>query len=265
MGITKRIPQMNLDQIASSGQCFRWEKMEDDTYVIPGLRAGNSYIPDLTVSGKGEEFLFSCSEGDWDSHWANYFDLSTDYEDIKRRIDNSSDEQAKRAFAYGSGIRILRQDLWEMIVTFLISQNNNISRITNSVKLICERQGGHFPYPGEVDPESFMDKSLGLGYRTTYLRDIYEYAEANEGWLDTLRGMSYEEATKELVARNGIGPKVANCICLFGLHHVEAFPIDTHVKQLLIKYYKDGFDFDYYKGIAGIVQQYLFYYELNHK
>lgn len=69
MGITKRIPQMNLDQIASSGQCFRWEKIADDTYVIPGLRAGNSYIPDLTVSGKGEEFLFSCSEADWDSHW----------------------------------------------------------------------------------------------------------------------------------------------------------------------------------------------------
>ena len=74
--------------------------------------------------------------------------------------------------------------------------------------------------------------------------------------------MSYDEAMDSLLERKGIGKKVANCICLFGLHHVDAFPIDTHVKQLLDKYYQDGFDFERYKGVAGIIQQYLFYYEL---
>ena len=74
--------------------------------------------------------------------------------------------------------------------------------------------------------------------------------------------MDYEKAMKSLLERTGIGPKVANCICLFGLHHVDAFPVDTHVKQLLSKYYQNGFDFEYYKGVAGIIQQYLFYYEL---
>ena len=80
--------------------------------------------------------------------------------------------------------------------------------------------------------------------------------------LDNLRKMSYDEAMESLLSRKGIGKKVANCICLFGLHHVDAFPIDTHVKQLLDKYYSDGFDFERYKGVAGIIQQYLFYFEL---
>ena len=91
----------------------------------------------------------------------------------------------------------------------------------------------------------------------------YEYAKENPKWLDELKTMSYDDAMQSLMERKGIGKKVANCICLFGLHHVDAFPIDTHVKQLLAKYYQNGFDFDRYKGVAGIVQQYLFYYEIS--
>ncbi len=255
---------MDLDQIASSGQCFRWKQIDTDTYVIPELRRENAIIPALTIKKAGDEFELSCTEDDWNSQWYYYFDCDTDYDEVERRINNSSDEHCKTAFNEGSGIRILRQDLWEMIVTFIISQNNNIKRITNSVEEIVRRNGGHFPYPGEVDPEMFMDKSLGLGYRSPYLRDLYTYVYENPEWLSVLPDLSYEEAFSHLKRQKGIGPKVANCICLFGLHHVEAFPIDTHVKQLLDKYYPDGFYYDYYEGIAGIVQQYLFYYELRH-
>lgn len=110
--------------------------------------------------------------------------------------------------------------------------------------------------------EVFDDRSMGFGYRAPYLKEIYEYGANNPDWLDNLRKMSYDEAMESLLTRKGIGKKVANCICLFGLHHVDAFPIDTHVKQLLDKYYSDGFDFERYKGVAGIIQQYLFYFEL---
>ena len=103
---------------------------------------------------------------------------------------------------------------------------------------------------------------MGFGYRASYLSEIYSYTLKNPQWLDNLRKMSYDEAMDSLLERKGIGKKVANCICLFGLHHVDAFPIDTHVKQLLDKYYQDGFDFERYKGVAGIIQQYLVYYEL---
>ena len=113
-----------------------------------------------------------------------------------------------------------------------------------------------------VPEEVFDDRSMGFGYRAPYLKEIYEYGANNPDWLDNLRKMSYDEAMESLLTRKGIGKKVANCICLFGLHHVDAFPIDTHVKQLLDKYYSDGFDFERYKGVAGIIQQYLFYFEL---
>ena len=103
---------------------------------------------------------------------------------------------------------------------------------------------------------------MGFGYRAGYLKEIYAYAEENPKWLDSLRNLGYDEAMNCLLERKGIGKKVANCICLFGLHHVEAFPIDTHVKQFLQEYYSDGFDFERYEGVAGIIQQYLFYYEL---
>jgi N-glycosylase/DNA lyase len=193
--------------------------------------------------------------------------METDYEDVKRRILSSGDEHAIEAYDLGRGIRILRQDLWEMIITFLISQNNNITRITRSVEEICTRHGDAliFPRPEEFDLEILKDKSIGLGYRVPYIENAVKVFRESDQLLTELAEMTYEEAYETLIKFTGIGPKVANCICLFGLHHIEAFPIDTHVKQLLDKYYPDGFPYDKYEGIAGIIQQYLFYYELKHK
>ena len=255
---------MSLEQIAESGQCFRWKKIENDTYVIPPIGPRCAGGKSLTITECGEEFVVSCSMDEWNSQWKNYFDFDTDYVAIGQKILASGDGHAIDCYNEGRGVRILRQELWEMIVTFLISQNNNIKRIRNSVEAICEQNGGYFPYPGDINPEIFEQQNFGLGYRTAYLKAIYEYASMNPDWLDRLKKLPYEDAFESLRERLGIGPKVANCICLFGLHHVDAFPIDTHVKQLLTKYYPDGFDFEYYHGIAGIIQQYLFYYELKH-
>lgn len=260
-----KIDYLDLEQIANSGQCFRWKKIGDNTYNV--ITNGES----VNITQNGNEFEFSCDEEKWNTVWKNYLDIDTDYGAIAKLIEESGDEHLKEAFALGSGIRILKQDLWEMIVTFMISQNNNIKRITGSVDMLCSRCGGlisqeealyAFPLPNQVSKEIFEDKTMGFGYRANYLLEMYEFAAKNPDWVDKLREMSYDEAMNELLLRKGIGKKVANCICLFGLHHVDAFPIDTHVKQLLEKYYKDGFDFERYAGVAGIIQQYLFYYEL---
>jgi len=262
--ITKEINNLDLKEIAESGQAFRFKEEEDGHY---SLVAFDHY---LDLWQNGNSISFSCSEEDFENIYRGYFDLDTDYEAIGRGILAGSDSHLKEAYELGMGIRILRQDLWEMIVTFMISQNNNIKRIRKSVEEICKKaglptiegKGYRFPKAGEIPPEFFLDKNLGLGYREQYLCGIYDFAEKNPEWLSELKECSYEEAMDKLLQIKGIGKKVANCICLFGLHHVDAFPIDTHVKQLLEKYYPEGFSYDLYKGYAGIIQQYLFYYEI---
>lgn len=261
----KNIDHLDLAQTAESGQCFRWKSLGKDTYSVV------AYNRCLTISRIEEgRFELDCTEDEYKEIWSHYLDVDTDYFEVERLIRKSGDSHLLEAFEKGKGIRILRQDLWEMIVSYLISQNNNIPRIKGSIEAICRKAGFlakdsaeyRIPLPEEVQEGFFDDKSLGLGYRVEYLGKIYAYAKENPDWLEYLKTLSYEDARKELLNRKGIGPKVADCICLFGLHHVEAFPIDTHVKQLLLKYYSEGFNHEYYKEYAGIVQQYLFYYEI---
>lgn len=250
--------------IADSGQCFRWKKISEDTVLVV------SFGKVLEIVKVPEGYMLSCTKEEWESIWSEYFDMSTDYSEIESRIRAYGDKHLYESFEAGKGIRILKQDLWEIIISFLISQNNNIGRIRNSVEALCragaKKIAGYdeyaFPGPGDIDSSLFEKVNLGLGYRVPYLKEMYEFVADNPNWLDYLRTLDYEMARAELLKRKGIGPKVADCICLFGLHHVEAFPIDTHVKQLLSKYYPDGFDFKYFDGVAGIIQQYLFYYEI---
>lgn len=262
------IDNMNLHQIAASGQCFRWKQTGEDEFTIPPISKEGAGSSPLTISGKGNAFSLSCNENDWQEAWRNYFDIDTDYGLIGKSIKESGDEYLIRAYEFGSGIRILNQNLWETIVSFIISQNNNIKRISGSIEKIATLAGlpgGRFPQADELASKAFDDPALGLGYRVPYLKDLFEYKLMNPDWLVRLKEMNYSEAYEELLKRNGIGPKVANCICLFGLHHVEAFPIDTHMKQILERYYPQGFPFEKYEGFAGIVQQYMFYYKLMQK
>ncbi|MCR5153380.1 MAG: 8-oxoguanine DNA glycosylase [Lachnospiraceae bacterium] len=253
--IRKEINEFDLKKTAESGECFRWREKEDGSFDIPafGRLLNIKYI-------SGNTYELSCSEEDWENIWFYYFDMTTDYEDIGKRIMAGKDDHLKEAYLLGRGIRILRQDLFEIIISFLISQNNNIPRIKKSIEALCK--GGKFPYPGEVSDDIFYKKETGLGYRADYLKEMYEYTAAAPEWLEKLKTLSYEEAVSELKSHKGIGPKVADCICLFGLHHIDAFPVDTHIKQLMAKYYKAGFDLEACRGFAGIAQQYLFYYEL---
>lgn len=265
------INNMDLKQICNSGQCFRWNEITDNEYE---LIAFDRY---LKIKQNGNVFDFSCSIDEWNLIWSDYLDYNTDYEKIGNIIIESKDKYLTDAYNNGKGIRILKQDLWEVIVSFIISQNNNIKRIRNSIEAICSKAGYYvydecgnkidrkyrFPKADELDEQFFDDTSLGLGYRNEYLKVIFDYARNNKDWLIKLRGMSNEEAMAELKSHYGIGDKVANCICLFGLHQVNSFPIDTHIKQILNNNYPNGFDYKRYSGFEGIVQQYMFYYKIN--
>ncbi len=253
----------NPGQIKDSGQCFRWNKIDEKTFSVIAF---GKY---LEISGSDGKYTFSCSEEEWEDIWKSYFDIETDYEYLAKQIDEHADMHLKECFANGSGIRILKQDLWETIVSFMISQNNNIPRIRGSIEKLCnacalpaEGGGYRFPRPGEVPEWVFEDKNMGFGYRDEYLANIYEFAKNNPDWLDELTKKDYSSALSALLEIKGIGKKVANCICLFGLHHIEAFPIDTHIKQLMDKYYPNGLDLSHYPGYGGVIQQYLFYAEI---
>ena len=262
------VNNMDLAQIADSGQCFRWNRAGDGSYDIIAF---GRY---LNIKQDGNSFTLNCSEQEWEEIWSSYLDIGTDYEGIGSSIRQSGDEYLNRAYECGNGIRILRQELWETLISFIISQNNNIKRIKGSIEAICSKAalpviaspstaGYRFPGPSDIDREFFNDRELGLGYRDVYLADMYEYAVNNPGFPDDLKTMSNKEAFVKLKSFKGIGDKVANCVCLFGLHHIDAFPIDTHIKQILNTHYPEGFDFERYKGYAGIIQQYMFSYKLN--
>ncbi|MBR6486860.1 MAG: 8-oxoguanine DNA glycosylase [Lachnospiraceae bacterium] len=262
------IDNLDLSQIADSGQCFRWNRLDEGVYEVIAF---DRY---LKIRQRGNKFNLSCDEAEWNDIWAAYLDTDTYYAEIGRIITDSEDEYLKEAYRHGCGIRILRQDLWEVIVSFIISQNNNIKRIRGCIEAICQKAAlplkgdapfgkYRFPKPDDVDEDFFDDRELGLGYRDEYLSKMYEYARTSDSFPDRLKQLDNKDAFSELKSFTGIGDKVANCICLFGLHHIDAFPIDTHIKQILNAHYPNGFDFERYKGYAGIIQQYMFNYKLN--
>lgn len=259
VNVTIQIKDMDLKQIAESGQVFRMKEEDGGYRVWKGKET-------VLVSQEGDKFTFHCMEKEFYTTWHDYFDLDTDYSYIKS-LGDEGDEYLQEALRFGSGIRILRQDLWEMIVSFLISQNNNIPRIKASIEKIClTTADGGFPTPKELAGISKENlRSFGLGYRDEYVSEVAKTVVSGEFDLEALKEMTYEEALQYLMKRKGIGKKVADCICVFGLHHLDAFPIDTHVKRILREHYPEGFSFSRYHGFAGVIQQYLFFYELHGK
>lgn len=265
--VVKKITNFSLEQIARSGQCFRMSRREDGFFdIISGSRW-------MGARQSGETCEFLCTEEEFSEFWEDYFDLKQDYGEYISRIDKE-DVYLNAAVKLAGGVRILRQDIWEMIVSFLISQQNNIVRIRRCIENICEAYGNpmkngrgevYFTFP---EPEALAGleedalKACNLGYRSKYVvRAARSVAEGSFD-LEQLGTLPYEKAKEELLKLFGVGVKVADCICLFGLHHLEAFPVDTHISQALKKYYGDGFPMEKYRGIQGVIQQYIFYYEL---
>lgn len=265
--VEKEIMHFDLEQICCSGQCFRMENIEEHVYQI---LAADRY---LRVWQDENICRFYCSEKDFIQFWKDYFDLDNDYGAYMEKA-NPNDVYLNRAIAFGSGMRILQQDLWETVVSFLISQQNNIVRIRRCIANICEKYGekketkDHTMYYAFPRPEALCGlpedalKECNLGYRSKYVVRAARSVVNGEFDLEAVRAMSYKKAKEELLKLFGVGEKVAECICLFGLHHLQAFPMDTHIKQAMEAHYKRGFPNRRYRGFQGVMQQYIFYYEL---
>lgn len=265
--INRETEYFSLEQICRSGQCFRMRLEADGMYHVI---AGNRY---LKIRQQGRTCSFSCDEAEFEEFWREYFDLDGDYGGYLSRID-PGDAYLMDAAVFGSGVRILKQDLWEMIVSFLISQQNNIVRIRRCIGNLCETYGEKLvngdgvSYYGFPRPEALAGlgeddlKACNLGYRSRYVVRAAKRVVSGETDLDAVGRMSFQEAKEELLKFYGVGDKVADCICLFALHHLQAFPVDTHIRQALDAHYKNGFPHDRYEGVQGAIQQYIFYYEL---
>lgn len=257
----------DLAQICQSGQCFRMNPTADRCYrLIAGRRC-------LGLEQRGAECLLDCDEAEFHAFWENYFDLAADYGAYIAGI-APEDAYLRKAAEFGGGIRILRQDLWETTVSFLISQQNHIARIRRCIENLCggygealeDRSGGkYYAFP---EPEALAGleedalKACNLGYRSKYVVRAARSVAGGECDLEALKLLPYRRAREELLKLYGVGEKVADCICLFGLHHLEAFPVDTHISQALHRHYRRGFPMRRYRGYQGVLQQYIFYYEL---
>ncbi len=247
-------------QIASSGQCFRMNPnpSKPDTYT---LIAYGKYLELMQKPGSDTIEIFGISERAFVEKWAAYFDLGTDYGSIIQSID-SEDIYLVSAAQKGSGIRILHQDLWETMVSFIISQQNNIPRIKKSIEMLCRSCGERkisengveywtFPTPEELLDEDKL-KSARLGYRERYILLLAKQVVDGEIVLSDLK-------TKEqLLQIYGIGEKVANCIMLFGLHELSCFPVDVWMRRIIQEHYQDNFPIGKYREYAGVIQQYMF-------
>ena len=253
-------PDLDLDETLDCGQAFRWKKIErgyECTYT-------GSFVNDrLTVSQtkKGEFIFHDTTESDFLSKWLDYFDFNTDYSELKRCF--SEDETLAKACGFAGGIRLLRQDSWECLISFIISQNNNIPRIKGIIDRLCGNYGGDFPEPEQLAKENADSLAyLRSGFRAKYLCDAAYKVNSGDIDLSAIASAPIDEARTALKTIKGVGPKVAECVLLFGMHRVEAFPIDVWIKRVLSEYYPNGFP-DFAKDNAGIAQQYLFHYIRN--
>lgn len=257
----------SISQICQSGQCFRLSQIGEDRFE---LIARDQLLKIRTI---GQETQLDCPEEEYEAFWKSYFDLDTDYGRYFAMIP-PEDAYLSLAANFGRGIRILRQDLWEMIITFILSQQNNIPRIKQLTQTLCQKYGAQkkrpdgaiyygFPSPQDLAHATEEElRSLKFGYRSKYLQGTVQYVLNENINLNSLYQMDYQTAKKALMALPGIGGKVADCICLFALHQMDAFPIDTHIKKVLEAHYRDGFPFAQYPGCSGLMQQYIFYYDL---
>lgn len=248
----------NLDETLDCGQAFRWEKVNGDfDCSYSGFFLNNP----LTISAKNDQFIFhNTSEQDFLNIWVNYFDFETDYNAIKKLL--SKDETLAKACEFAGGIRLLRQDKWEALCSFIISQNNNIPRIKGIISRLCEHYQG-FPTPQQLATENVDSLSfLRAGFRAKYILDASRLVATGELDLDKVATMPIDDARRALMTIKGVGPKVAECALLFGMYRIEAFPVDVWIKRVLEQYYPDGFP-EFAKEVSGIAQQYLFHYIRN--
>lgn len=279
--ILKNADAFELKDIFDCGQCFRWNKEDDDSYT--GV-FGNNVI---NVSKNGKDVIFKgICEGNIEDTCTDYFDLNRDYKEIKNEL-SKIDEYMKESIEYGKGIRILNQDLWETIISFIISANNNIPRIKGIIERISKKYGNEiiyneksyytFPTVEQLSKATVEElRSLGLGFRDVRVYETTNTILDKKVDLDELKSeKDFNKVRDTLLTLSGVGPKVADCILLFStLKRWEAFPIDVWVRRVMNELYIKNEDetkvnkkqiekiaYEKFGNLAGIAQQYLFYWK----
>lgn len=274
------LDSFNLVHIFECGQCFRWEKQEDNSYI--------GVIKDTVIKIIEEEGKIKVKGvtllDDIYSYITQYFDLNTDYSEYKIKLSNI-DEYLKESIGFGYGIRILNQDLWETIISFIISANNNIPRIKKIINRISEKYGNKivfenkeyytFPDAKALSNATVEDlRALGLGFRDKRIYNTTKMVLDNKVDLVKLKQIDNTEYLREeLLKLDGVGEKVADCILLFALKRTDVFPVDVWVRRVMNDLYIHNEDEDKldkkmireladekFGNIKGIAQQYLFYW-----
>lgn len=274
------IDSFELRDIFECGQCFRWKEQEDGSYTgvvgenVLNVKKDNEKI---TIEGIGKDDINQIVE--------NYFDLKRDYKQIKEKLARI-DENIKISVKYGKGIRLLNQDLWETIVSFIISANNNIPRIKGIIERLAKRYGSKIIWKGkefytfptaeqlkEVSSKEYRD--IGLGFRDKRVYETTQMILSKKVDLEKMKqNPNTLEVKQELLSLSGVGPKVADCILLFStLKRLEVFPIDVWVRRVMNDLYIKQVDEtkvskiqieqiakEKFGEIAGLAQQYLFYW-----
>lgn len=263
-----RIPAcFDLAQTLDCGQAFRWELDPED----PSLWRGAAYGRPLSLRQAGEYIELSCSQEDFELIWRGYFDLGEDYGYIRAELSQFSPVLAEAA-AFAPGIRILRQEPWEALCSFVLSQNNNIRRIKGIIGRFCQLFGCPidgsglytFPTPERIAALSPADlEPLRCGYRAGYVRDAAQKAAG--GQIDFARILAEPAGfgRQELRKINGVGPKVAECTLLYGFHKTECFPMDVWMKRAMAQLLP-GIKPEDFGPHAGLAQQYIFHYSRLH-
>ena len=250
-------PTFDLGLSLDCGQAFRWYYKDEKWH-------GVAYGKQLTVQQTNNEIIFyNCTESDFNEIWKDYFDFNLDYEKI---LSSYNDEHLITAVNEYNGIRILRQEPWEALCSFIISQNNNIPRIKGIIERLCEQFGDGdtgkktFPSAEVISKLSVEDLApIRAGFRAKYIIDAAQKVVSGDVNFAEIEKNPIDFGREELQKIKGVGAKVAECTLLYGFHKIEAFPIDVWVKRIMAEMYPNGLP-ECTKGTEGIAQQYLFHW-----
>lgn len=282
--VIKNIESFEPKHIFECGQCFRWNIEDDGSYT--------GVVKNNVLNVKKEEnsiIIKGMCEDNLEELCKDYFDLDTDYQKIKNKL-SKLDNNLRVSIKYGNGIRILKQDIWEALISFIISANNNIPRIKGIIERISKQYGEEiiwdnkkyytFPNPEQLSNASVSDlRKLGLGFRDVRVFETCRLINQNIISIEELETIkNIDELKEQLLRFPGVGPKVADCIMLFSMKKLEVFPIDVWVKRVMTELYGDEirklkntntiisnkqileYAQQYFGNLAGVAQQYLFYW-----
>jgi len=257
--ILEGLRHFDLEAILCCGQAFRWNKTGEHTY------SGIAFGLCRSVTQEGDTLIFhGVSEAEFKSVWFDYFDLARSYGDLKEEF--SRHEHLGEAVAYCPGIRVLRQESWETLCTFILSQNNNITRIKSLAERLCAHFGqpisGGFDFPtpeclAALEPQDL--EPVRCGFRAKYIIDAAQAVAYGRIDLEAIYTLPFDEALSTLQTIHGVGPKVAHCALLFGFGRTECLPVDVWMRRALDAWFPGGLP-EEILPVAGIAQQYLFHY-----